>query len=71
MAKRSRYYVSPHQGRWIVRYEDRNYGPYATQREAIRVAVNHAHPRHAHGDDAQVLVQGEDRSVPNGMDLRP
>ncbi len=44
-----------HEGQWKINYD----GEHATQREAIRAAVDAAHKAgEDNGDDAQVLVQG-------------
>lgn len=55
---RAHYYVVLHQGQWKISHEGTHFGPYATQREAIRVAVDTAHQAGQKGFDAQVLVQG-------------
>ena len=54
---RVRYFVVKHEGQWKIKLHDKHYGPYGTQRTAIRAAVDAAHEA---GSDAQVLVQGED-----------
>ncbi len=56
---RERYYVVLHDGEWKITYKEKHYGPYKTQRDAIRVAVDAAHKVGEKGSDAQVLVQGE------------
>lgn len=55
---RTAYYVVNHQGEWKISLDQKHYGPYATQAEAIRVAVDAAHETGRKGGDAQVLVQG-------------
>lgn len=52
------YYVVEHQGQWKVKLEGTHHGPYATQKDAIRAAVNGAHACGKSGRPAQVLVQG-------------
>jgi hypothetical protein len=59
MANRVRYFVVNHQGQWKIKLDDTHYGPYATQRDAIRDAIDTAHTAGKQGFDAQVLVQGE------------
>lgn len=54
---RVRYYVVRHDGQWKISFNGEHYGPYQSQRAAIRTAVDAAHK--ATGD-AQVLVQGAD-----------
>ena len=54
------YYVVLHEQQWKVTYHQKRYGPYGTQREAIRAAVDAAHKTgQMSTDGAQVLVQGE------------
>jgi hypothetical protein len=57
---RAQYVVVIKNGEWMIAFEDKHYGPYGTQRDAIRVAVDAAHKSGANGHDAQVLVQGTD-----------
>ncbi len=57
---RSQYFVVLHEGRWKIKHNGTHYGPYATQKEAIRKAVDAAHGSGKKGYDAQVLVQGKD-----------
>lgn len=56
---RLEYYVVKHDGQWKIKHEGKHYGPYATQRDAIHMAVNTAHKAGQSGHTAQVLVQGE------------
>jgi hypothetical protein len=55
---RAQYFVVIHQGQWKVKFEGQHHGPYGTQQEAIRAAVDAAHEAGKRGIDAQVLVQG-------------
>jgi len=55
---RAIYYVVLHQGQWKIKHNDKHYGPYSTQAEAIRIAVDTAKKAGENGYDAQVLVQG-------------
>ena len=57
---RAQYVVVKHQGEWKIAYNDKHYGPYGTQKAAIRAAVDAAHKLGQKGKDAQVLIQGED-----------
>lgn len=57
---RAAYYVVLHGGQWKISHNDNHYGPYPTQRQAIRVAVDTAHRAGREGHEAQVLVQGQD-----------
>jgi hypothetical protein len=54
---RAHYYVVHHQNQWKIEYGGKHYGPYASQAEAIEVAVDTAHKAGNEGHDAQVLVQ--------------
>jgi hypothetical protein len=58
MMARVRYYVVLHQSQWKIEHEGKHYGPYQTQKQAIRAAVDTAHKAGQQGHDAQVLVQG-------------
>ncbi|MGN6307143.1 MAG: DUF2188 domain-containing protein [Mesorhizobium sp.] len=57
---RAQYIVVHHNGQWKISYNGQHYGPYDTQKAAIRVAVDAAHKAGKDGHDAQVLVQGQD-----------
>ena len=57
---RAQYFVVLHQGQWKVSFNQQHYGPYRTQAEAMRAAVDAAHKSGLQGHDAQVLVQGQD-----------
>jgi hypothetical protein len=57
---RLQYFVVFDNNEWKISYDGRHYGPYATQRNAIRAAVDAAHQAGSDGEDAQVLVQGTD-----------
>lgn len=57
---RAQYFVVKHEGQWKIKLEDKHHGPYPTQRDAIRHAVDAAHKAGQNGHDAQVLIQGED-----------
>lgn len=55
---REKYFVVLHEGEWKIAYNGKRYGPYSTQKNAIRAAVDAAHKAGSKGQDAQVLVQG-------------
>jgi hypothetical protein len=57
---RAQYFVVLHNGEWKINFEQKHYGPYRTQADAIRAAVDAAHSSGAKGIDAQVLIQGRD-----------
>jgi hypothetical protein len=54
---RVRYFVVLHEEEWKIKFNEQHYGPYPTQREAIRAAVDAAHKSGTQGHHAQVLVQ--------------
>jgi hypothetical protein len=54
---RTQYFVVRHEGQWKISFNGKHYGPYDTQRAAIRAAVDAAHKA---AGDSQVLVQGQD-----------
>lgn len=57
MARRQ-YFVVRHENAWKISYNGRHYGPYATQADAMRAAVDAAQSSGQEGHDAQVLIQG-------------
>lgn len=57
---RSQYFVVLLNGEWKIKFGDKHYGPYQTQRAAILAAVDAAHKAGKTGQDAQVLVQGKE-----------
>ena len=58
---RAQYVVVTKNGQWMVTFEGKHYGPYNTQRDAIRASVEAAHISGNNGHDAQVLVQGHNK----------
>ena len=54
---RAQYFVVKHEGQWKISHGGKHYGPYPTQKDAIRSAVDAANKT---GADAQVLIQGAD-----------
>ena len=57
---RAQYVVVLDDNQWKISFNGKLYGPYKTQRDAIRAAVDAAHKAGGQGTDAQVLVQGTD-----------
>ena len=71
------YIVFRDQGQWHIKSNGVHYGPYPTQRDAIRAAVDAAHEAGRKGLNGQVLLQdqfrtewtyGEDPYPPNSSD---
>jgi hypothetical protein len=54
---RAQYFVVRHSGEWKIKLEGKHYGPYRTQADAIRAAVDAAHRAGQSGHDSQVLIQ--------------
>ncbi|KQW47221.1 MULTISPECIES: DUF2188 domain-containing protein [unclassified Ensifer] len=57
---RAQYVVVLHGGQWKISFNGKHYGPYDTQKAAIKEAVDTAHKAGKDGHDAQVLVHGQD-----------
>ena len=55
---RLEYRVVLHRGQWKIEYDRQHVGPYSSQQEAIRHAVEAAHKAGRRGAAAQVLLQG-------------
>ena len=58
---RTQYFIVLHEDEWNIKLGNKLYGPYKSQTVAIRAAVEAAHQDGVRGNDAQVLVQGDDR----------
>jgi hypothetical protein len=56
---RAQYFVVLHAGEWKISFEKKHFGPYDSQKTAIRAAIDAAHGSGKNGHDAQVLVQGQ------------
>ncbi len=56
---RAQYFVVKHENQWKIKHNELHYGPYGTQKDAIRHAVDAAQKSGQSGHDAQVLIQGE------------
>jgi hypothetical protein len=71
----SRYLIVRHGDMWLIKFEGEEYGPYATEREAMLFAVDAAHKLGEQGEQSQVLKMeenGELRPVwTHGHDLYP
>jgi hypothetical protein len=64
-APRTRYLVVRQDNAWHIKFDGEEYGPYASEREALLFAIEAAHTLGAHGEPTQVLRVDE-----NG-DLQP
>jgi hypothetical protein len=56
------YFVVLHEGEWKISHDDRQDGPYVSQRAATTAAVARARMAAKKGKPSQVLVQEEDNS---------
>jgi hypothetical protein len=50
-----RYLVVRHRDEWFIKFHGQVYGPYKTQREAMRFAIDAAYKLGEHGEESQVL----------------
>lgn len=57
--ERADYYVVLHDSRWKIRFGGLHFGPYRTEEDATRYAVQTAHKAGQLGFDAQVFTQGQ------------
>ena len=55
----AQYFIVRDQGQWNISLNGVHYGPYATQRDAIRAAVDVAHLAGLKGLNGQVLLQDQ------------
>ncbi len=55
------YVVFREQGQWAIKSNGAHRGPYATQRDAIRAAVDAAHAAGQKGHRSQVVLQDQFR----------
>jgi hypothetical protein len=57
------YFVVHHNNEWKIIFKDKHYGPYASQQESIKVAIDCAYAMGEIGIAAQVLVQDADQKL--------
>jgi hypothetical protein len=55
----AQYFVVNRQGAWKIKYREELFGPYLSQAEALRLAVDAAQELGTRGTESQVLVEGE------------
>jgi hypothetical protein len=74
----AQYFIVRDQGQWNISLNGVHYGPYATQRDAVRAAVDAAHEAGLKGLNGQVLLRdqfriewtyGKDPYPPNSSDF--
>lgn len=59
----ARYYIVQQDDSWLIQFNNQEYGPYRTKSEAMLFAIEAAQKLGEHGEDAQVLLRGEDCHV--------
>jgi hypothetical protein len=57
--RQARYFIVRNQDAWMIKYDDEEFGPYSTQKEATLFAIEAAQKLGAYGSDAQVCLMGE------------
>jgi len=50
--------VTGHKDIWVVKFDEEEYGPYKSQSEAVRFAINAAEKLNEHGEKAQLVIIG-------------
>lgn len=60
---RSRYFVVQHGDVWMIKFDDEEYGPYKSKNEAMLFAIEAAQKLGEHGENADVVLMGEDNHV--------
>lgn len=70
-----RYFIVFDQGHWRIKHNGQLSEPYASQAVALRAAVDAAYHAGSYGDEAQVLIRGDDRLFSAvwiyGLDIYP
>jgi hypothetical protein len=56
----ARYFIVQHDDLWSIKFNDEEYGPYKTKSEAMMFAIDAARKLGEYGDNAQVVLMGED-----------
>jgi Uncharacterized protein conserved in bacteria (DUF2188) len=59
----ARYYVVQHDENWLIKFDDEEFGPYRSKSEAMLFAIEAAQKLGEQGEDAQVLLMGENNHV--------
>ena len=55
----ARYFIVQDRNRWLIKYNDEEYGPYLTQTEATLFAVDAARKLSDRGEDAEVYLMSD------------
>ena len=57
----TRYFVerlAAHSDDWMIRFDDKEYGPYKSQSESVHFAIDAAEKRNQQGEKGQVVIIG-------------
>ena len=50
--------LAAHSDDWMIRFDDKEYGPYKSQSEAVHFAIDAAEKRNRQGEKGQVVITG-------------
>jgi hypothetical protein len=56
----ARYFIVQRDDQWTIKFNDEEYGPYRSKDEAMLFAIEAARKLGAYGDNAEVVLMGED-----------
>jgi hypothetical protein len=56
----ARYFIVQQNDRWAIKFNNEEYGPYRSKNEAVLFAIDAAQKLGAYGDNAEVVLMGED-----------
>jgi len=57
------YLVVPHRDEWFIKFHGQVYGPYNTEREAMRFAIDAAYKLGERGEESRVLSMDENGEI--------
>ncbi len=55
----TRYFVVHDKDAWLIKFQDEEFGPYNSEKEAMLFAVDAAQKLGEHGENAEVCLMGE------------
>lgn len=55
----ARYFIVQQKDEWLIKFDDEEFGPYHTQKEAMLFAVDAAQKLGEHGENAEVCLMGD------------
>lgn len=59
----ARYIILQQGDDWMIRFADEEFGPYKTKNEAMLFAIDAAQKLGEHGENAEVVLMGENNHV--------